>query len=40
MMIHFVSHDTCDFNKDDRIITDIISPGESISILINDIGTI
>ena len=29
----------CDFNKDDRIITDIIPPGESISILLTDIGT-
>ena len=31
--------DTCDFNKDDRIITDIISPGESISFPLTDIGT-
>jgi len=29
----------CDFNKDNRIITDIIPPGESISILLTDIGT-
>ena len=29
----------CDFNKDDRIITDILPPGESISILLTDIGT-
>jgi hypothetical protein len=29
----------CDFNKDDRIITDIIPPGESISISLTDIGT-
>jgi hypothetical protein len=29
----------CDFNKDNRIITDIIPPGESISISLTDIGT-
>ena len=29
----------CDFNKDDRIITDIIPPGESIFISLTDIGT-
>jgi len=29
----------CDFNKDNRIITDIISPGESVSFTLNDIGT-
>jgi len=29
----------CDFNKDDRIITDIIPPGESVSFLLTDIGT-
>ena len=29
----------CDFNKDDRIITDIIPPGESISFTLVDLGT-
>jgi hypothetical protein len=29
----------CDFNKDNRIISDIIPPGESTSILISDVGT-
>ncbi len=29
----------CDFNKDERIITDIIPPGESISISLTDLGT-
>jgi len=29
----------CDFNKDDRVITDIISPGNSVSFLLSDIGT-
>ena len=29
----------CDFNKDDRIITDIIPPGESVSFSLTDIGT-
>jgi hypothetical protein len=29
----------CTFNKDNRIITDIISPGESVTILIDDVGT-
>ena len=29
----------CDFNKDNRIITDILPPGGSISILLTDIGT-
>jgi len=34
------SDDTlCDFSKDNRIITDIIPPGESISISITDVGT-
>jgi len=29
----------CDFNKDNRIITDIISPGDSVSFTITDLGT-
>ena len=29
----------CDFNKDDRIITDIIPPGESMSFTLVDLGT-
>jgi hypothetical protein len=29
----------CDFNKDDRIITDIIPPGESVSFTIDELGT-
>ena len=29
----------CDFNKDDRIITDIIPPGESVSFSLVDLGT-
>ena len=29
----------CDFNKDDRIITDIIPPGDSTSFLLSDLGT-
>jgi len=29
----------CDFNKDNRIITDVISPGESISFTISELGT-
>jgi len=29
----------CSFNMDNRIITDIISPGESISISVHDVGT-
>ena len=29
----------CDFNKDDRIITDIILPGESVSFTLIDLGT-
>jgi hypothetical protein len=29
----------CDFNKDDRVITDIISPGNSVSFLLSDVGT-
>mgnify|MGYP003333586449 FL=1 len=29
----------CDFNKDNRIITDIIPPGESASFTISDLGT-
>ena len=35
----YTDNNTCDFNKDNRIITDIISPGESISVLLTDIGT-
>ena len=35
----YTDDNICDFNKDDRIITDIIPPGESISILLTDIGT-
>ena len=30
---------TCDFNKDNRIISDIIPPGESISFTLTEIGT-
>ena len=29
----------CDFNKDNRIITDVIPPGESISFTISELGT-
>ena len=29
----------CNFNKDDRIITDIIPPGDSTSFLLSDLGT-
>ena len=29
----------CDFNKDDRIITDVIPPGDSTSFLLSDLGT-
>ncbi len=35
----YVDDNLCDFNKDNRIITDIILPGESISLLLTDIGT-
>jgi len=35
----YTDDNLCDFNKDNRIITDIIPPGESISILLTDIGT-
>ena len=33
-MIHL-----CDFNKDNRIITDIIPPGESLSFTLTELGT-
>jgi hypothetical protein len=29
----------CDFNKDDRITTEIIPPGESVSFILNELGT-
>ena len=29
----------CDFNKDNRIITDIIPPGESVSFSLTEVGT-
>jgi len=35
----YADDNICDFNKDNRIITDIISPGESISLSLTDIGT-
>jgi hypothetical protein len=35
----YVDDNTCNFNKDNRIITDKLSPGESISISIDEIGT-
>ena len=35
----YTDDNICDFNKDNRIITDIISPDESISILLTDVGT-
>ena len=35
----YTDDNLCDFNKDGRIITDIIHPGESISLSLIDIGT-
>ena len=35
----YLDDNTCNFNKDNRIITDKLSPGESISISIAEIGT-
>jgi hypothetical protein len=29
----------CDFNKDNRVITDVIPPGESVSFTLNELGT-
>ena len=34
-----VDDNFCDFNKDNRIITDVIPPGESISFTITELGT-
>ena len=36
---NFTDDNLCDFNKDDRIITDIIPPGDSTSFLLSDLGT-
>ena len=35
----YTDNNKCDFNKDNRIITDIIPPGESVSFSLTDIGT-
>ena len=34
----YTDDNICDFDKDNRIITDVIAPGEFISIPINDFG--
>ena len=36
---NFTDDNLCDFNKDDRIITDIIPPGDSTSFLLSGLGT-